>query len=132
MRFWGFLVFFTSISFGISARDGLDFPPAITIQQIEETLSSPNGPKNVEEFLASLPKNYREYFVLQYESASLHQASPQYPRIILFGPDAKLLTGISGDPTDPNYHMVEMIEYDSLEGKFHFYRTDFSKEIRLR
>lgn len=113
-----FLVFSFSSHGSISARQ--------VINWVEEEKSS----SSVESLLAKLPPLYRSYFVLQYHSHSNHQASPLNPRVIFFGPDAKLLFAFSGLPTDPHYNTIEMIEYEKEEASFRFYSIHFEEGQR--
>lgn len=123
---WGFTFLLFSSSVLASPRAALDFRRVIEARQIADKIQSDNPPRTVEEFLDFLPAVYRQYYVLQYRSRSRHQASPSHPRVILYGPDAKLLTAFSGKPDDPHFQKVEMIEYDAQESRFRAYEIDFT------
>lgn len=97
------------------------------LQQIEGSSSGLPPANSVEILLSRLPTSYRSYFILQYQSHSNHDASPLNPRVIFFGPDAKLLFAFSGLPSDPHYNTVEMIEYEKEEASFRFYSIHFKE-----
>ena len=61
------------------------------------TTTSPTWPTSC----LPLPAYLGESFVLMEESRSRHQASVEYPRLILYGPDARILIGVSSHPLRP-------------------------------
>lgn len=76
--------------------------------------------------LADLPPSLRENFVLMQQTQSLQQATPEAPRQILFGADARFLLAVSGIPTDPRYQILEFAEFEPATGVYHFGTVDFS------
>jgi len=84
------------------------------VRQIVETCKI----GRVEDLLPLLPEEYRKYHVLAFDSRSVQGASPQFPRIIFFGPDAKLILAVSGKENDPNGNTIEMIEWSEGDQKF--------------
>lgn len=57
-------------------------------------------------------------FTLMRSSGSDHKASPKKPRIILTNKDSSLLIAISGDPDDPAFNKVELIDYSRPQPDF--------------
>ena len=107
-------------------------PPAIEqapLTSASEILSWVKGPapkvNTVEELLERLPEAYRTFFVLQYDSHSNHSSNATHPRVIFFGPDAKLLLAFSGLPSDSFYDTAEMIEYEPKTASYSFYSIHF-------
>ena len=76
---------------------------------------------SVEELIAALPAAQRNRYALVFESRSLQGASPENPRVILFGPDARFIVTFNGSPAQRGFRVVETMEFD-----------DDSKEFRLR
>jgi len=76
---------------------------------------------SVEELLAALPAAQRNRYALVFESRSLQGASPENPRVVLFGPDARFIVTFNGSPAQRGFRVVETMEFD-----------DDSKEFRLR
>ncbi len=76
---------------------------------------------SVEELIAALPAAQRNRYALVFESRSLQGASPENPRVILFGPDARFIVTFNGSPAQQGFRVVETMEFD-----------DASKEFRLR
>ena len=76
---------------------------------------------SVEELIAALPAAQRNRYALVFESRSLQGASPENPRVILYGPDARFIVTFSGSPAQRGFRVVETMEFD-----------DDSKEFRLR
>ncbi len=80
---------------------------------------------NVADFLSALPPFMGESYVLMEESRSRHQASTEYPRLIMYGPDARMLIGVSSHPLDPLREVVELAELDEATGLWRFSQLDF-------
>ncbi|TLY93702.1 MAG: hypothetical protein E6K44_03960 [Gammaproteobacteria bacterium] len=76
---------------------------------------------SVEELIAALPAAQRNRYALVFESRSLQGASPENPRVILYGPDARFIVTFNGSPAQRGFRAVETMEFD-----------DASKEFRLR
>ena len=82
-------------------------------------------PTSVEQVLEKLPPDFRSQFTLVYRSRSTQGASLENPRVILYGPDARLLIAFNGDPLLKGYQSLEMIQYrDAIRG-FEFRKIDF-------
>ncbi len=126
MRYWIFVFLFCTLA---KAKEltALEKPPVINFQGVRKLLQSPAN-WEIGRFLSQLPVAYRRHFALQYKSFSNHSATFKYPRIIFFGPDAKLLMGVSGNPLDVNFDTVEFIEYEPTNARYRFYSVHFEKE----
>jgi len=113
-----------------SAHHAFQRAPLVDIAGIEQLFSQKStAPKTVEEFLEKLPLVYRSHFTLMYDSRSMHKATPEAPRIIFFGPDARLLTGVSTDKTDPRHNIVELIQFEPAQSKFSFHEISFDSAL---
>jgi len=124
--------FFFSLSTVLLAGNhpAFDREPLVTAAQAQEwSLSS----DKVEDWLQKLPEVYRSYFALMYRSASQHASKPEYPRIIFYGPDARLMIGVSTLPTDKHFQIVELIEFNPSSATYHFSTINFAlpKEKRV-
>ena len=84
-----------------------------------------NNITNVADFLSALPPYMGESFTLMEETRSRHQASIEYPRLIMYGPDARILLGVSSHPLDPLREVVEVAELDEASGLWRFSQFDF-------
>jgi hypothetical protein len=80
----------------------------------------------VEDFLASLPDSLHGSFVLVNDSGSLQRASPERPRQILFGPDARFLIGVGAVAGDPRAEEIEFADFQAEDGRYHFGTIVFS------
>jgi len=83
------------------------------------------GVKSVDELMTHLPEEFLKYYVLAYSSHSLQKASPEFPRVLSFNHDASLTLGISGDPGDPRYQVLEAMEFNQKEKRFNFQEINF-------
>lgn len=88
-------------------------------------LADQNNP-TVESFLAALPQSIKQSFVLMHDSRSMQRATPQQPRQILFGADARFLLAVSGVPEDPRFNELEFAEFEPSTGRYHFGTISFA------
>lgn len=130
-----FLLFFLFCSLGTSQAlpSFLEQTPVVSSKEVLDWVSPTQASPvtSVESLLAKLPEAYRTYFVLQYDSHSNHLSDTTHPRVIFFGPDAKLLLAFSGLPSDPHFNTVEMIEYDPPAATYHFYSIHFEENQKV-
>ncbi len=84
-----------------------------------------NGLTTVAEVLPLLPEDIRTALFLMEESRSRHQASREFPRIVMYGDDSRFIVSVSSMPTDPLYETLEMIELQD-DGEFKFRQLDMS------
>ncbi|MEQ1724057.1 MAG: hypothetical protein ABL930_12850, partial [Pseudobdellovibrio sp.] len=80
----------------------------------------------IDSFITLLPENYRRHFSLVHRSFSIQKASPMSPRVIMYGPDAKLMmTFNEGDQA------VELIEWNTNAKTWDFSELKFDAQKRL-
>jgi hypothetical protein len=124
--FVGSLIVFSSLICGAEPKcKPIDTP--VTFQKIQFALEGCQI-HTIEELLPLLPAEFRSRFVLVYSSRSLQGASPRYPRVILFGLDAKLILAFTGSPDLEGYGSLETIEFDDTKKSFNFRRIQFPSE----
>ncbi len=80
---------------------------------------------SIEGLLQALPDDYKKSYVFLYHSRSLQTATPEFPRTILFGQDAKLVLSFEGNPSYSRFQNIELIEWNPQESKFQFHSMDF-------
>lgn len=120
--------FISTLCFASQVPPAIEQPPLVSASEVLNWVqSSPPQVKSVEELLQKLPEAYRTYFILQYDSHSNHSSNSKHPRVIFFGPDAKLLLAFSGLPSDSFYDTAEMIEYEPATASYAFYSIHFKK-----
>ncbi|MCI0604299.1 hypothetical protein L0156_14975 [bacterium] len=83
---------------------------------------------HIEELLPLLPAAFRSRYVLVHASRSLQGATGMFPRVILFGLDARLILAFAGSPDLEGYDSLETIEFDDEKKRFNFRRITFSSE----
>ena len=110
-----------------------DVPTAgsLTSDQLDAILrqSAPGGRQlTVDDFLSRLPENYRRGYTLMYRSQSSQIGTPQNPRQIFYGSDAKTMISVSSNPNDPNYNNIEMISWDEKQGAFVMRQISFPRK----
>ena len=68
--------------------------------------------RSIETLLPLLPAGLRSRYVLMFRSRSLHGASFENPRVILYGDDARLVVTFNGDPRLAGFDAVETMQFD--------------------
>ncbi|MBY0371987.1 hypothetical protein K2X33_14975 [bacterium] len=91
-----------------------------------------NKVRSIDDLLPLLPEDYRKYYTLVYHSRSLQAGavSPEWPRIILYGADAKFLMAFTKNPkTEPVSQLedaLETIEFIDARSVFQLRRIVFA------
>ena len=75
---------------------------------------------SISELVPLLPRELRENFTFVYDSRSPFRTgiSPEYPRVILFTNDARLVLTFIGDERQPGYDLLETMSFDYESAKF--------------
>ncbi len=90
--------------------NGLFTDPAPSIEQIKQNLKNLKSPENLLQYLITSKPSLKSDFIILHHSQSLQSASPEFPRIILFGGGAAY--AFSEYPNQNSYK-VEMLYADS-------------------
>jgi hypothetical protein len=75
---------------------------------------------SIGELIPLLPRELRSNFLLAYESRSPFKAgiSPEFPRVILFTHDARLVLTFIGDEKQPGFDLLETMSFDDDTASF--------------
>ena len=75
---------------------------------------------SIAELAPLLPRELRSNFTFVYDSRSPFRSSisPEFPRVILFTRDARLVLTFTGDPGKPGYDMLEALSFDDASASF--------------
>jgi cytochrome c553 len=75
---------------------------------------------SISELMPLLPRELRANFTFVYESRSpFHSGiSPEFPRVILFTDDARLVLTFIGDERQPGFDLLESMSFDYESAKF--------------
>lgn len=106
--------------------------PSVAISAVNDfnyeqlrSLIEVNKLTTIEQLLEQLPVEYKDSYTLVYQSASLHGASLQQPRAVLYGKDAKLIITFNGDPAQRRYQHLEILQYRPALNEFEFRGIEF-------
>src|SRR5689334_2657737 len=66
---------------------------------------------SVEQLIPLLPPAYHSNFTLVHASKSIQQASPLYPRAVLFGDDGRLLMSFNGHQSQFGANTLELLVF---------------------
>jgi len=113
----------------IHAAVSIRIPSPLTTQGISDFLDHTKKPVTMADFLGALPDSHRDNVVFVHRSHSLHKSSPEFPRQIIFGNDARFLLAISALPEDSENDVAEFAEYNDHTGTYHFGTIDFDPEL---
>jgi hypothetical protein len=82
--------------------------PLVVVKAALAAVNSANGAPKVEDFLSSLPVDWRSNFTFVYGSASLQAASRTFPRAIAFAQDGQAVLTFNGHPDQFGYDQIEL------------------------
>ena len=88
-------------------------------------IAHPGKTLNIPDVLDLLPVEYRTYSVLMYRSASAQESSPENPRAIVFGLDAKTIISFNGDSLQRQFNRLELALFNEKELLPEFYTINF-------
>ena len=80
---------------------------------------------SLEEALRLLPSDLKTKFTLQYQGHGLQEASAEFPRVIMFGDDAKFIATFNGSESQGKYNSIEILQYNDDSAKFELYDLQF-------
>jgi hypothetical protein len=89
-------------------------------------------PANIEQVLQALPEELRSNFTFVHASRSPHrdEIDRQFPRVVLFSEDARLLLAFTGNPRGAAYNQLEAIHYDERTSAFRTSRFILDDAVR--
>jgi hypothetical protein len=96
------------------------FTEAKLQQLLKENPATGRPVDSIAELIPLLPRELRENFLFVYESRSPFHAgiSPEYPRVILFTNDARLVLTFIGDERRPGFDLLETMSFDDDKARF--------------
>jgi len=87
----------------------------LTFSAIQEEIQGPQSSvHSLEDFLWWVRNHHpeqMEYFTFMRQSGSLQEASPTFPRAIVYGPSGRLVFTFNGDVSHEGYNVVEVMHF---------------------
>lgn len=83
---------------------------------------------SVDDLLDALPPEQRASVALIERSGSQHRADVEHPRVVFYGPDARVVVAVGTDPDDPRHETAELMELDEEAGAFRLVAITFGDE----
>lgn len=102
----------------VNHNDGIDYDSLV--HKINAT-----GAQSLEDVLQLVPKEFYDNYVLVYRSRSLQDASPLYPRAVVFGRSAKFIMAFNGHEKQKGYNNLEIIQFREKEFRWEFREITF-------
>jgi cytochrome c553 len=108
-----------------SADDNEPFTEARLQELLQKNPATGLPVDSIAELVPLLPRELRENFTLVYDSRSPFRSgiSPEFPRVILFTNDARLVLTFIGDDRQPGFDLLESMsfDYESATFRLHAY-----------
>jgi hypothetical protein len=103
-----------------SADDHEPFTEARLQELLQKNPATGLPVDSISELVPFLPRELRENFTFVYESRSPFRTgiSPEFPRVILFTNDARLVLTFIGDERQPGFDLLETMSFDYESAKF--------------
>jgi hypothetical protein len=110
MKIFGIMTLVISSVIGFAP--GMAQAKELTLKNLDDLIFDPkNKIKTVEDVLAKLPASLRTNYVIMAQSKSIQEATPENPRIIMFGEDAGITIAFNGGGLAFGGHSLEVIEH---------------------
>jgi hypothetical protein len=103
-----------------SADDDGPFTEARLQALLQKNPATGQPVDSIAELVPLLPEELRKNFTFVYDSRSPFKSgiSPEYPRVILFTDDARLILTFIGDERQPGFDLLETMAFDYEKAKF--------------
>jgi hypothetical protein len=103
-----------------AADDDGPFTEARLQQLLQRNPATGRPVDSIAELVPLLPEELRKNFTFVYDSRSPFKSaiSPEYPRVILFTDDARLVLTFIGDERQPGFDLLETMAFDYEKAKF--------------
>ncbi len=89
-------------------------------------------PQTINEALDVLPEKYFQNFALMKNSRSIQQASPENPRVFLYGHTGETIISFNNDPKHSGFNRFEIADFDPITKTINFYEVHFKKEVKKK
>jgi hypothetical protein len=86
----------------------------------------------IADLVAMLPARDRSHFALVFDSRSLHEASFENPRVILYGETGRVIVTFNGAPEQRGFEALEVAAFDEATSSFTFVEVLFPAEVGQR
>jgi hypothetical protein len=109
-----------------SYTSNVNYEDGINYDSLVEKMKSTNV-KTLESTLALVPKEFYDNYVLIYRSRSLQDASPLFPRAIVFGRSSKFIMAYNGHKKQKGYNNLEIIQFRDKGFRWEFREITFNE-----
>ena len=94
-------------------------------------LVNTNNPTSVSEVIPLLPAEIRSNYTMMHTSMSAQGASPEFPRVIMFGSNGKMIITFNGSPDQRNYSRLEIMQFRDDSKQFEFRTISFANGLAI-
>ncbi len=101
--------------------DGISFETLV--ERIKEAQA-----QTLEQTLDLIPSDFFQNYVLMYRSRSLQEASPLFPRAIVFGRSARFIMAFNGHVKQKGFSQLEIIQFRQATHRWEFREITFFDE----
>lgn len=89
-------------------------------------------PTSIVNVLKMLPISFRSRHILIFDSLSVQNAEPLFPRVLLANKDASFVIAFNGKPSQAGYEAIETMQFNFVQAKFEFEEFIFSDDHKER
>lgn len=109
------------------------FDSDLTFKELTSILEK-NRFSKIDQLLGYLKVNKPDYmsrYTLVHRSMSLHESSKENPRALVFGKGAGTIITFNGSPSQANYEMLEVQNFNNETKKFEYREIEFNERGQL-
>ena len=96
----------------------------LSINGVEDVIRA-SQIRSVEQFLPMLPDSYLSHYALVFNSRSLQSSTFANPRVLMYGPSARLVMSFNGSPDEKGYDALELFEFNEQTKSFQLEEIQF-------
>lgn len=122
-----YFALFVSSPAGAQLDCAAPFPKALNFELVRKKIETCDL-KTIESLLERFPVTYLTNYTLMHSSRSLQSATPEAPRAILYGDDAKFIASFNGDRSHPGNRDLEIIQFRDETKSFEFRTIRFPED----
>ena len=102
--------------------------PARPVAALMKKINNADGSiRSIEDFIAALPADYLSRHTFVYGTRSLQGASFEFPRVIVFGEDAKEMIAFNGNSQQAGFQQIEVMRFNDQSQSFQLHEIDFKE-----
>ena len=116
-----------TITLSLLLGSSSSFAQNLTFEDVKHFIKT-NEVKSIDDLLPLLPEEYRSRSTYVYSSRSIQDASPESPRVVMFGRDASLMMSFNGHPSQKGHENLEIIKFNKDTKEYELFEIQFDPD----